>query len=297
MLSFGIVLLYSCSKDSPSIPDPSNAPKISAVPAHFVQKVVIENFTMASCGQCPKYNLILDSLVTYNPDRVYAMSIHIDDVMADTSILTANGQNYYDSLFNPTAIYPSGMINRHIASLNDLSPDMWVANTFTGLGHVPSCGIAIEAENIINGVLQMTAHIGFNAQLFGEYRVHAFVVEDQVYSNDSLYDQINDFSFEGATPDTLLYTLYPLNDTIHLYRHHYVLKKVITENGPEGDPIPLGSTVAGNDYTKPYSVDLSGINTDNSFLLVYVDKHALTLTGHWIENVQVVRFGKTKDWN
>jgi hypothetical protein len=298
LLLFSIVAIIfsSCSKDSPSVPDPQSAPKISSIPSSFVQKIVIENFTMTSCGQCPKYNLLLDSLMRFNPDRIYGLTIHVGDVMEDTNLLTVTGRNYYDSLFNPTQIYPSGMVNRRLASLADLIPDNWPAATFSAMGYVPSCGVAIEAEDINNSNLHMIVHVGFVNALPGQYNLHILLVKDQVVSGDSLYDQMNDYSSEGATPDSTL-PLYQLNDTIHLYSHHYVLQKVLSDYGPDGDPIPMTQTFAGNHYTAGYNIDLSSVDVNNSFILVYVDKYATTMTGHRIENAQVVRIGNTKDWN
>jgi hypothetical protein len=137
--------------------------------------------------------------------------------------------------------------------------------------------------------------VGFTATMFGEYRIHAYVVEDRVQSNDSLYDQINDFSASGSTPDTAL-SLYNLNDTIHNYIHKYVLRKVITAD-ETGSPIPASMMFPGNDYILHYGVDLTGIHVENSSILVFVDKYALTPNGHWIENVQLVPIGESKDWN
>jgi Outer membrane protein Omp28 len=290
------VLLISCSKNSPEIPNPVNAPKISSVPSLFNQKIVIEQFTQTSGGQCPKADLILDSLIKYNPGKIYGISIHVDDIMADPFLVqNFSGRNYYDSIFNPLAIYPSGMVNRRINSLADISPDLWAAKAASVLGEVPSCGIAIEAETVILDALTLTVHVGFTATMFGEYRIHAYVVEDRVQSNDSLYDQINDFSASGSTPDTAL-SLYNLNDTIHNYIHKYVLRKVITAD-ETGSPIPASMMFPGNDYILHYGVDLTGIHVENSSILVFVDKYALTPNGHWIENVQLVPIGESKDWN
>lgn len=296
LLSALVVLLYSCAKDSPSVPDPGNAPKISAIPANFVQKVVIENFTMTQCGQCPKYNLILDSLIRFNPDRVYGITMHVDDIMADSNLLTVTGRNYYDSLFNPNQMYPSGVVNRRFNSMNDIVPDYWPATVYSMLGYTPSCGVAIEADAISGSNLHMIVHVGFTSYLPGQYNIHAYLVQDITQSNDSLYDQMNDYSIDGATPDSTL-SLYSLNDTIHLYKHHYNLKRVLSVNGTEGDPIPLGSTYSGNHYTAGFDVDVTGLDINNCFILVYVDKYATAANGHRIENAQMVRIGATKDWN
>jgi hypothetical protein len=290
-------IFHGCSKDSPSVPDPNNAPAVSAVPDHFQQKILVESFTQTFCGQCPKANIYLDSMVRFNPDRVYGVALHINDPMSDTSLnQTFSGTNYYDSLFNPIGVYPAGMVNRHITSLTDLSPDLWPANVFTSLQHVPSCGVAIEAEDVHGASLNLTVHVGFSANMFGQYRFHAYIVQDAIQSNDSTYDQLNDFSSQGATPDST-YSLYWMNDTIHLYSHHYVLKKVVTPDGVDGTIIPESIMLKGNDFIKTFPVSLSGINTNNSFIIVFVDKYSAGISGHWIENVQRVAIGQSKDWN
>jgi len=224
------------------------------------------------------------------------MTIHVGDVMEDTSIWTSNGGNYYDSLFNSPGVYPSGMVNRHLATLNDLLPDYWSDAVHNLINYTPSCGVAIEAEDFENNQLHIIAHVGFIQTMAGQYNLHALLVEDQVSSSDSLYDQLNDFSSEGSSPDTSL-SLYNLNDTIHQYSHHFVLRKVLSTNGPVGDPIPLTSTYAGGHYTAGFTANLAGYNSAGCYILVYIDKYATTYSGHRIENAQIVRIGESKDWN
>jgi hypothetical protein len=291
------VVLFSCSEESPVVPDPNNAPAVSSVPDHFVQKIVIESFTMASCGQCPKANLFLDSLIRFNTDRIYGVQFHIDDAMADTSLVQPfSGRNYYDSLFNPAGIYPAGMLNRNLNSLSDLAPELWGSRAFSMLTRVPSCGVALEAENLVGNILKLVVHVGFSADMYGQYRIHAYVVKNVVQTSDSTYDQMNDFSIDGATPDSTL-PLYQLNDTINRYAHKYVLQKVVTPDGVEGTIIPESAMIKGNHYATTLDLNISGVNADNSFILVFIDKHATSLTNHWIENVQVVKIGESKDWN
>lgn len=295
--SFVLLLLSACSKNPEAIPDPADAPPVSAVPLYFKQKVLIENFTFTSCGDCPKADLILDSLINANPDRVYGATFHINDAMEDSSAnLTFSGLNFYDSLFNSSGIYPSGTVNRVLSSSFDLSPDLWVTSVQSALGRSPSCGIAIEANDITNNELKLVIHAGFNATLAGDYRIHAFLVERKVQSTNSLFDQLNNFSANGSTPDPQS-SLYALDDTIRLYSHNHVVRKVITPGGFNGTTIPQSQMVKGNDYVIRYNIDLTGINTGNSSILIFVDKYAQSPYGHWIENVQSVSIGETKDWN
>jgi Outer membrane protein Omp28 len=291
------LLVSACSKTPPAIPNPTDAPPVSAVPLSFKQKILIENFTFTSCGQCPKADLILDSLIKNNPGKVYGATFHINDIMADSTLNSpTSGLNYFDSLFNTSGTYPSGMVNRVISSPADLSPDLWASTVMSALGRIPSCGVALEASNIVNNTLKLVVHVGFNATLSGDYRIHVFIVENAVQSNSTLYDQMNDFSINGTTPDSLL-SLYALDDTIHLYNHKNVMRKVVSAGSFEGTPIPQYLMVKGVDYVLNYDIDVTGIKTGNSSVIVFVDKYAQSSYGHWIENVQSVPIGENKDWN
>ena len=293
-----LTILISCSKNSENIPNPDSAPDISAVPTVFKQKILIENYTQISCGQCPKSHYLIDSLINLWPDRVYAVNVHVGDLLESPSIVTAStGVNQLDSIFNSNSVYPGGPINRTISSPIDFSSDYWVTSVQAKIGQVPACGLAIEASEIsASNKLNLIVHTGFSQNLFGDYRLHGYIVERSFISNDSLYDQMNDFSFEGISPDTTL-PFYAMNDTIHRYNHKFLLKKIIANNGIVGDQIPQAIMTPGNSFVKTYTVDLTGINTSNSVVIFFVDKYGTTSTSHWIENVQQVGIGSNKNWN
>ena len=110
---FVVLSFWTCKNDAPEIADPANAPDISAVPARFDQKMLLEEFTSSLCGQCPKSHLLRDSLRTQYANRFYSVAMHSADFMIDSSITSfITGKNFVDSLFNPSGIYPSGIINR-----------------------------------------------------------------------------------------------------------------------------------------------------------------------------------------
>lgn len=291
-------ILASCSENGQDIPNPGNAPDISEVPTTFKQKILIEDYTQISCGQCPRAHYLVDSLIKLWPDRVFAVNIHVGDILESPAIVNPlTGVNLLDSMFNTNSFYPGGPINRIITSAVDFAPDYWVTSVQAKIGQVPSCGLAIEASEITaTNKLNLTVHTGFSADMFGDYRLHGYIVERSFISNDSLYDQMNDFSYEGLSPDTTL-PFYALNDTIHRYNHKYLLKKILANNGLIGDPIPPAIMTRGNSYVKSYSIDLTGINTGNSVVIFFVDKYGTTPDAHWIENVQQVSIGSTKDWN
>lgn len=294
---FVVLSFWTCKNDAPEIADPANAPDISAVPARFDQKMLLEEFTSSLCGQCPKSHLLRDSLRTQYANRFYSVAMHSADFMIDSSITSfITGKNFVDSLFNPSGIYPSGIINRQVSSSADLIPDFWGQKLNALYGAVPRCGLAIDAKTITGTRLNLTVHTGFSADMFGDYRVHVYLVQDLIQTNDSLYSQLNDFSIEGLTPDSTS-SLYLLNDTIRNYKHKYVLKRILSDNGLAGDIIPQTLMTRGNDFAKTYVINLTGINYSACSIVAFVDKYGDTDTNHRIENVQMVKVGEAKDWN
>lgn len=295
LLAFAVVV-SSCSKDTPEIADPNMRPDISAVPTHFSQNLLIEKFTSSSNGQCPQADLISDSLQRYNSGRVFCAAIHINDLLVDSGIISPySGQNILDSMYNPIMTYPGGMINRNYNQAITYGISSWSGAVQTGIGQAPSCGLALEAKDFRNGDLYLTVHVGFSDFMYGDYRIHGYIVENAWASNDSLYDQLNDFSSHGSTPDSTL-SLYGLNDTLHVYTYKDVVRKVFT-NKRTGDLIPQTYMNPGAQFVGGYSIDLTGINTSNCSIIVFVDKYATTPSGHRIINVQKVAIGAVQDWN
>lgn len=296
-LSIVLLSLFACNNDVAEIDDPALAPDISLVPTRFDQKILLETYTSSSCGVCPEYDLLRDSLVNENLGRVYAVSIHLNDLLIDLSTTNMNtGVNYLDSLFNPAGLTPAGSVNRKISGSSDLSPTNWRPNIMASIGTIPKCGLAIDAKEVNGNTLKVIVHSGFSETLSGQYRLHAYLVRNVFRSADTAYAQINDFSITGATPDSnsVFYLQGPL---LISYSYKNVLVKVINDNGPEGDIIPAGSTYRSNDYTKTFTVDLTGINTSGLQIIAFVDKFGSDGTSHRIENVQRVSVGEIKNWN
>lgn len=292
-----ILIVSSCSKKPPAIDDPNFKPDISAVPARFSQNMLIEKFTSSASGRSPLADFYSDSLVRLNPGRVFCASIHLNDQMMDSSLLNPYTLTHeIDSFYNPGSVYPTGMVNRDFDNATLYGIPGWGQLVLNSLGNRPQCGLALEAKSITTGFLDLTVHVGFAENMAGEYRLHGYIVENSIRTSDSLYDQLNDFSFEGSTPDSTL-PYYALNDTIRPYTYTNVLRKVFTRNELKGDQIPAAIMYRGADYVTGYRINLSGINTSNCYLLVFVDKYGDTPSGRRIINVQRVNFGETQDWN
>ena len=152
-----------------------------------------------------------------------------------------------------------------------------------------------DANDLPNGYLNLSVHVGFSEDLWGSYRLHVYLVENNFQSTDSSYFQRNDFSQSGATPDSNL-IFYNLPDPIFGYAFPYVLREIITP-AMEGEVIPTASTVKGKDYIRNYIIDLRNKNTSNYSIIAFVDKYGTTATAHQIENSRMVQVGKVAAWN
>lgn len=299
LLVFVSILAFftACKKDPPKIPDANQRPDVSPVPTSFSQNFLIEKYTSSSAGRAPLADFYSDSLMRNNPGRVFAAAIHLNDQMMDSTLLNPYTLRHeLDSFWNPGSIYPFGMVNRYFDEATATGPGGWGNHVMIYSGARPQCGVALEAKDISAGILDLTVHVGFAENLFGDYRLHGYVIENTVQSNDPLYGQLNDFSSEGSTPDPNL-PYYQLNDTISQYAYGQVVRKVFTVNKVKGDIIPQGIMRRGAEHVTGYRINLNGINTSNAYILVFVDKYGDTPSGRRIINVQRVSIGASQDWN
>lgn len=296
---FALVVLAcisACTKDNLDMSDIASS-DIPATPSSFGQNILIENFTQTYCGQCPSAHLLLDSLMADHPGRVFGAGIHVMDLLSVPSITdSATGANALNDYFNITNIFPSGMVNRNITGAGDLSPGGWTSKVNTQLGWAPKCGIAIDANDINNGFLNLSVHVGFSDNMPGAYRLHVYIVEDVYQTADTLYAQYNDFSEFGSTPD-ITSPLFSYPPVINSYPHHDVLMRIVSGGSIDGDVIPTAAAIKGNTYIKSYIVNLAGINTAGSSIIAFVDKYGVDESTHRIENVQKAPIGGVASWN
>ncbi|MFM7728874.1 MAG: Omp28-related outer membrane protein, partial [Flavobacteriales bacterium] len=284
-----LITVISCRKDTLDLSDGTLA-DIPPVPSTFGQNVIIEQFTQTTNGQCP----LADSLIAYTtslrPDRIAAVNIHVSDPY-QTSELTdqSSGGNLLNDFFNTSGVIPAGMMNRNQVSAGDLSISNYTTRINSMLSQVPRCGIALDANEIANGYLNLSVHVGFSADLAGSYRLHVYLVQNSRTPSDSSVTQSNDFSQNGITP--LPGTpYYDLPDPIYNYQFPCVLERVVSST-MDGEPIPTASAVKGKEFIKDFIIDLRGKNIDDYSIIAFVDKYGTTATGHRIENGRMVQVG------
>lgn len=291
-----VATVSACKKDN-TLSDAGSS-DIPAVPATFGQNVLIEQFTSTSNGRCPLADFLLDSAISINAERVIGVNIHVADSLSASEITDAvNGTNSLNDLFNPVGTIPAGMVNRNVTDpATDLLPTDYDLKVNASLGNAPRCGIAIDANDIVNGWLNLYVHVGLSSDLAGEYRLHVYLVEDLFSSTDSIYDQFNDFSQTGPTPwpgNPLFALPYEINN----YGHSHVLRKILNTGGYRGESLSGFNMSAGSEIVSNYRVDISGLDSGNHTIIAFVDKYGPDGTTHRIENVRFVKIGQVAVWN
>lgn len=284
------VVLASCKKDDEAEPEPT--PVITAMPATFTQKVLVEEYTGAWCGYCVDGAYKLETFMKNYPGIVYGVSIHQGDGMQ--SPVWSN----YDSTFNVGG-FPEGMVNRiPNGGKPSFNRGSWSSAVNSAKAKTAKCGLALESR--VSGTdVQVIVHVGFNQNLSGNYRLCVMIVEDNVSGTGSQFDQVNYYSKNnpsGPADTTGTHPYYNLPYKITGYKHKQVQRKYFSSTF-SGDVIPSGEMVAGNEYIDTLTTSVSGFNTANCKIIAFVNKVGTTLTTHEIMNVQQVKLGSLKNWN
>jgi hypothetical protein len=241
--------------------------------------------------------LLIDSLLILHSDRLSAVNIHVNDALTPSELIdTLAGVNIFNAYFNMTGTTPAGMINRTITTAADLSPTSYPSKIETGLGAIPRCGLALDANDVMNGYLNLEVHVGFSDDMAGAYRLFIYLVQNSFSSTDSIYDQFNDFSQFGITPYPGT-PLFDLPTEINNYTYTQVFRKTLNTGGTDGEEIPASVTIKGKEYIKNYIVDVRNIDLQNYSIVAFVDKYGPNGTTHRIENVREVKIGNVAVWN
>jgi hypothetical protein len=280
--------IVACSKDdstSPSTNSGNGGTISSTVPSTFTQKVLIETFTGASQPQCTDGFVKLDNILSANTTKAIPVAIHYSDAMEINQYTTL--QAAFSNGAAPQ--FPSAMINR-TSSLGMLifNRTQWQSNFDVNKVKTPSCGLSIKST--ISGN-QGTAevHCGFNTSLAGNYKVTAYLVEDNITGSGTFYDQRNGYNTTAGHPYC------NLGDPILNFNHKYVLRKVVSAE--LGDAINNTNIKAGGEEIKNYTFSTAGMNSANLYVVAFISKNGSTSTDKSVLNVQKVKIGNTQNWD
>lgn len=289
-----VILAASCQKSdikTPAEPQSVNAEEFglstsAAPPTVYLSRALVEDYTGAWCGYCPRVAYKLDELTSNNP-RIISQGNHNGDVMqtADESKL----EGYYPIIGFPTAWMMRNKTYNDNGSVTDLSDTSQVSNSY--LKDNKSVGLAIGTRvdgNTLKGVVK----VGFGTTYTEPLKIVVNLVEDNVVTPDD--PQSNYYN-----TDPVGNPFYGKGDYIADFVHHNVYRGAATD--PLGNLIPSDKTVAGKEYGMRFSFDLSKYNKANCKVIAFVvvDENKLSLLDVYIkgkkykgiQNVQWVNAG------
>ncbi len=290
MISVLSVLSFSaCQKDDEMVNTGNNMPVEATalskviVPSTFTQKLLMEMYSTVHCATCPDAEVKYDNYAAANVDKVYGVTVHTNDAMANAQF------GFLDGLMNVTA-YSSGSFNRlpfnGVAALHKTTWNKTIIGSC--LSKTASTGLMLTST-ISGSNATTTITAGFNKVLSGTYYLTVYAVEDNVTGSGSGYDQANYYNNIATSP------FYQLGNPMVGYKHSYVLRKVLTP--AIGVVIPASSITAGGSFSKTYTFSTTGYSTSQIYLIAFVNKTGPTYLTQEIMNVQRVKLGMNKAWD
>lgn len=250
----------------------SETDDFTAVTPSYTTKILVEDYTGAWCGYCPRLWWKLEDAIDQNANIIPA-AIHDDTPMK---------YEYADSMESTFGVsgFPTGKVNRintwdeSQSQLNDMQSEL------VGLG------LGINSTRTGND-LEITVKVGFDLTYTEELKLVLYVLEDGLH-----YDQVNYYNDDSSTP------VYQMGDPIPNFEYNYVVRKAFTD--VYGDVIPSSDTEAGDIYSRTFNVAIpigtgpSNVhNPDNIHLVAFVVDSATKE----VINVQKADIGEDKDFD
>ncbi len=244
--------------------------------AQPVKKVIIEKFTSANCGNCPRATEILKT-ITADQENVIWLSHH-SDFLPDAMYVSDLSPMFYDYASSaPRASFDRVLFDG--ANRVAVTSGTWEQRLTQQLNETAIAGVAIYGNTHNN-------QTNFNVEIIfteipeaGDLRLSVFAVENIVLGSGPGYDQSN---YDNNNPDS---PLYQQGNPITNYQHLNVTRAVISDSwGTDGiipDNPEIGTTYS-YDYTYevPESFDFQNIRI--VAVLHYYDEN--DLSKHYVLN-------------
>ena len=164
------------------------------------RRVLIEDYTGHTCGNCPTAAVILEGMVENSGGKIIGMAIHAGETFAAPSppsypedYRTAAGEAF-DAQFGITSAgQPNGMINRRKnGNVYYAVPNTWSGQSNAILTGAPEADAHVAVKAYYDaGKNRIIAyvHAGFLEPMSGTYKLAAYVVEDSVSGDQKWYNQ------------------------------------------------------------------------------------------------------------
>lgn len=234
-------------------------------PSKYSSKILVEDYTGAWCGYCPRVAGKLESAQAANAN-ILTIAVHNNDPMA--YVYESQMRGKYGVTGFPTAIVNrSAEWNESAASLTPLT-STWAI-----------LGMAIESSvsgNTISGKIKTEYNVTTNLPM----TITIMLLEDGItYPQRNYYNATAGSPFQG------------MGDPINTYVHNNILRAAATDIF--GDNMSSTEQVKGNISQKTFSFNAAGYNIANCKILAIVSwGEGIGKKG--VINAQIVKAGQNK---
>jgi len=247
-----------------------------------VKKVLVEKYTSAYCGNCPRATLDMLAYESMNPNLIW-VAHHCPWVVRD-SMHTTDIDPFYNNYTNSAPKATIDRIkynNQSSVATGAGSWNMHITNQTATTADV-SVGISGTFNTTTREITVDITSNFYNAVASADRRVNLFLVEtDIMVPNTQGYNQAN---YDNNNPSS---PLYMLGNPITNYVHKNVTRAVLSPTWGNTGAIPASPAV-NTDYVQSYTYNIpAGYDISNSYLVAFVARYdASDINNHEVLNAE-----------
>ena len=266
-----------------------------------VKSVLVEEFTGAWCGYCPRGGVTLSAITAADP-KIIGVAIHGGGTAATEAMMIPEGTTVINAYASG---FPTGMVDRaYVPAASDYAIDdsQWGATATARESDIVPATVALSAVsfNIATRVVTATVTATFVGAVKGEYALNCYLTENNVYgplgvTTDNGWNQHNyyyDGTVDASSPfvgvglttapwSTSVAGMMPTD-----YVHNHVLDKMIGGSYGDNTVVPTTLVAAGTPFTKTFSYTLPAanpggahrFNPDNIYVIGVVQEYSSPFT-------------------
>lgn len=246
-----------------AIPEEYEIPELPPILADN-QRILVEEFTGHTCGNCPPAALEIDSMVADYGATIVPLAIHAGNLAFPTSdyptdFTTNEGDEYWDDLDNPNN--PRGRFNRFENEGFSLAytEQNWNSKLSELLDGDATVGMQVESNSTFDpDKVFIHVQMTWFSDLLGEYKLAILVAENNIIAPQTWYDTVD-------PPG-------PPNEVVYDYVHKHVLRGSVT--GAKGEVVatdPSQGDAAQFDYVFTWNDEWIKENCDVIAVLTEVE--------------------------
>lgn len=176
-----------------------------------VQRVLIEDFTGHTCGNCPAAAIIAEEIKEEHPSLISIFAIHagsfaIPDDVYPLDLQTEVGDVFWNIMIDPSN--PIGRINRSPNEEVFQYPPLWNDDVETQLALDPTLVLQLKHDLVSeDGILNVHVYTESISSYEGNVKITALIVESGIIGDQKDYSQteehVHDYEFEHVLRDAI----------------------------------------------------------------------------------------------